>query len=73
MLAQYGDLVGMTMASEAVVASELGLRYASVCSVDNYCNGITESPLIYDEIMKVQGENAEKLRRIIMTVLEAPP
>lgn len=71
MLAQYGDLVGMTMASEAVLASELGLRYASVCSVDNYCNGITEGPLTYEEIMKAQGENAENLRRVIMTVLEA--
>ncbi len=71
MLANFGDVVGMTMASEAVLASELGQRYASVCSVDNYCNGIAETPLTYEDILKVQGENAENLKRIIVAVLEA--
>ncbi len=40
MFAQHADVVGMTMASECVVAGELGLAYASVCVVDNLANGV---------------------------------
>lgn len=69
--ASFGDVVGMTMASEAVLASELGLKYASICSVDNYCNGITEAPLTYDDILKVQRENAENLKEIVLETLGA--
>jgi len=34
----------MTMAAEAIIAKELGLSYAALCSVDNYCNGVVENP-----------------------------
>jgi len=37
--------VGMTMASEARLANELDLEYVSVCSADNYANGISERHL----------------------------
>ncbi len=45
MLAQHADVVGMTMASECVLAAELGIAYAAACSVDNYANGVGEAPL----------------------------
>ena len=38
-----GDVLGMTIASEATLAAELGLPYAALCSVDNYCHGIARS------------------------------
>lgn len=41
MMSKFADLVGMTMASEAILAQEFGLAYASVCSVDNYAHGLT--------------------------------
>lgn len=39
-LATMGDLVGMTLANECVLAGEVGLAYAAVCTVDNLANGI---------------------------------
>ncbi len=48
LFAQHADVVGMTMASECVVAAELGLAYASVCVVDNFANGVGEHPLTWE-------------------------
>ena len=49
-LAGFGDVVGMTMASEATVARELGLGYAALCVVDNFANGLARRPLSVDQI-----------------------
>ena len=49
-LATFGDVVGMTMASEATVARELGLGYAALCVIDNYANGLVRRPLSVEEI-----------------------
>ncbi len=68
--ATLGDVVGMTMASEATLASELGLPYAAVCSVDNYCNGIVERPLTFEEIRSTQSRNQDALRRLVEKTLE---
>lgn len=48
-IAGFADLVGMTVASEAVVAQELGVPYAAVAVVDNLANGIAETPLSVEE------------------------
>ncbi len=40
LMAAHADLVGMTIASECIVAGELGLAYAAICVVDNLANGI---------------------------------
>jgi len=68
--ATLGDVVGMTMASEATLASELALPYAAVCSVDNFCNGIVDRPLTFDEIRGTQARNADALRAIVERALE---
>ncbi|MFM8237475.1 MAG: MTAP family purine nucleoside phosphorylase [Actinomycetota bacterium] len=44
-LARVADLVGMTVASECILASERGLPYAALCVVDNFANGIGPEPL----------------------------
>jgi len=69
--ATLGDVIGMTMASEATLASELGIPYACLCSVDNYCNGIVERPLTYRQILATQARNRDLVRRILMDALEA--
>lgn len=45
LIAAHADVVGMTVAAEAIVAAELGLRYAVVCPVDNLANGVGDEPL----------------------------
>jgi 5'-methylthioadenosine phosphorylase len=39
----FADCVGMTIGSEATIARELGLRYAALCTLDNYAHGLRES------------------------------
>ena len=61
LLAAHADLVGMTVASECVVACELGLAYAAVCVVDNLANGVADRPLSPTELERDRGRNAERL------------
>ncbi len=65
-----GHILGMTMATEASIANELGIAYASLCSVDNYCNGIVPDPLKYDKIVEHQKKNASKLQDSVKAALE---
>ncbi|MFQ6128297.1 MAG: MTAP family purine nucleoside phosphorylase [Thermoplasmata archaeon] len=67
---RFGDLVGMTMPSEATLAVEKGILYASVCSVDNYCHGIVDEELSYDLILERQRRNSERLSKIISKAIE---
>jgi 5'-methylthioadenosine phosphorylase len=52
LFAAHAHVVGMTLASECVVAGELGLRYAAVCTVDNLANGIGPEPLTVEEFQR---------------------
>jgi 5'-methylthioadenosine phosphorylase len=70
MLRNFGHVVGMTMAHEATLCQEVGLAYASICSVDNYCHGITAQPLTEKEIAHQAQENAAVVNKILIRVLE---
>ena len=63
----------MTMASEATLASELGIPYACLCTVDNYCNGIIDEPLTFDRIRDTQRRNADLTRKIIARAVGMVP
>lgn len=69
LIAAHADLVGMTMASECVVAGELGLAYAAVCVVDNMANGIGAQPLSAAEVEAHREANASRLRAALDAVL----
>ncbi len=58
MIAAHADVVGMTMASECVIAGELGISYAAVCAVDNLANGIGAQPLTVEEFEAGKAANA---------------
>jgi len=68
MLKHFADVVGMTMASEATLAKEIGLRYASICSVDNYANGLTPKELSFEDIKKIAQNNTNTLRKLLSKV-----
>ncbi len=70
MLKPFGDMVGMTMGNEATLAQELDLAYASLCSVDNFCHGITEAPLREEEIISAARQNVETVKKLIHAILE---
>jgi 5'-methylthioadenosine phosphorylase len=61
MIAQFADVVGMTMASECIVAQELGLDYACVCVVDNLANGVAERTLSVEEFEAGKHANRDAL------------
>lgn len=69
-MSQMADVVGMTMASEAVIAQELDLPYASICSVDNYAHGIGEKQLTMEIILQHARRNADAIIRIILKYVE---
>jgi 5'-methylthioadenosine phosphorylase len=71
LIAAHADLVGMTLASECIVAGELGLPYAAVCVVDNLANGIEAQPLSPAELERQRERNAKRLRADLAAVLPA--
>jgi 5'-methylthioadenosine phosphorylase len=69
MIARHADVVGMTIASECVIAGELGLEYAAICMVDNLANGLAESELSVAEMEADRIINATRLRDGLAAVL----
>jgi 5'-methylthioadenosine phosphorylase len=69
LLAAHADLVGMTMASECIVAGELGLSYAAVCAVDNLANGVGAARLDVEELEADRAENAARLGDALAALL----
>jgi 5'-methylthioadenosine phosphorylase len=70
MMANFADIVGMTMANEAAIAQELEIPYASACSVDNYGNGILDEPLSMEEILEGTRKNADLMIRLLHSYLK---
>ena len=64
-----GDIVGMTLASEATLCMELRIPYASVCSIDNYCNGVTRKPLALPEIARNARKSQQAFERLINAII----
>lgn len=69
MMANFADIVGMTMANEAVIAQELEIPYASACSVDNYGNGILDETLSMEEILKGTRKSADLMIQLLRSYL----
>ena len=70
MMSQFADIVGMTMAGEAIIAQELELPYASLCSVDNYAHGLEDKELTMEKILWHARRNAETILQILTRYLE---
>ncbi len=70
MMSRFADLVGMTMASEAVIAQELGLSYAALCSVDNYGHGLGKKELTISEILQHARKNTDVIIKIVRRYIE---
>jgi len=71
LIATHAHVIGMTVASECIVAGELGLPYATICVVDNLANGLAERPLSVEEFEAGKAENRERLTAAIAAVAGA--
>lgn len=66
----WGDVVGMTLAHEADLCTELGLRYNSLGIVDNYANGLAGTEIDFVKFKQHVHGNQERVNRFIARVLE---
>ncbi len=69
-LGWIADVVGMTVASEATLACELGMEFAALCTVDNYANGLNGEVLTYQHILSTARENRTRTEEIITRIIE---
>lgn len=63
-------VVGMTVASECILAGELDLPYAALCMVDNYANGIGAEALSYESFKAQVHANETRLIHIVQTLIK---
>lgn len=68
-LAAVADIVGMTVASEATLACELGIDFSAVCTVDNYANGLGTTAVTYEHILTMSRRNSERTARIVADII----
>lgn len=66
----WGDVVGMTLAHEADLCTELGLRYNSFGIVDNYANGLEGTAIDFAKFKQHVHGNQERVNRFIARLLE---
>lgn len=70
MMSRFADIVGMTLAGEAMIALEMDLPYASACSIDNFGNGLAEKPLSLEEIVTGTRKNADMMIRLVQEYID---
>ena len=66
----WGDVVGMTLAHEADLCTELGLRYNSFGIVDNYANGLEDTEIDFAKFKEQVQGNQERVNRFITRLME---
>jgi len=66
----WGDVVGMTAASEADLCTEAGLRYNSLALVDNYANGLEGTEIDFARFKELVKGNQAKVNRLFERMLE---
>jgi len=65
------DVINMSVAPEAILANEAGIPYAVVAmSTDYDCWKEDEEPVSWEEILKVFGENVEKVKKLLLHSIE---
>ena len=65
------DLVGMTAMPEAVLARELGMRYALICFSVNWAAGLVDNRLDFEAIKLNMGRSVSTLERILAECVAA--
>jgi 5'-methylthioadenosine phosphorylase len=72
--ATVGDLVGMTLGAECILAKETGLAYAAVCIVDNMANGIGDVTLTTEAFQAGVAANraqfVDDVTRVVQRLVE---
>lgn len=70
MMKGFAQIVGVAMANEATLAKEMEIKYAAICSVENYANGIIKKELTNDQILEQRKKNTEILKTFVEKIIE---
>lgn len=62
------DVVGMTVASEAVVMREAGIEYGCLAIVTNLAPGIGEGPTSHEEVVRSVRASGERAAEVLLAV-----
>ena len=68
-LARIADLVGMTLASEATLANELGIPFAALCTVDNYAHGLGGEDPTWEHILEASKAHRDRTGSIMEKIV----
>jgi 5'-methylthioadenosine phosphorylase len=68
-LASGADIVGMTVASEATLAVELGMEVCALCTIDNYANGLSDEVLTYEHILASAAQHKERTGELMERIV----
>jgi 5'-methylthioadenosine phosphorylase len=68
-LAKIADVVGMTVASEATLACELGMDFCALCTVDNYAHGLGTEVLSYEHILTTSRTYRHRTEEILKLII----
>jgi len=64
------DVINMSIAPEAILARELGMPYAVIAMSTDYDSWkFNEEPVTWEAILKIFGENVEKVTRLLLHVI----
>ncbi len=69
LISAHAEVVGMTVASECVLAGEAGLRYAAICIVDNLANGVADVQLTLEEIERNRAAQQGSVATMLAAIL----
>jgi 5'-methylthioadenosine phosphorylase len=65
------DVVNMSIAPEAILANELGLKYAAVAmSTDYDCWKQDEKAVTWEDVLRTFNSNAEKMKELLVKTIE---
>jgi 5'-methylthioadenosine phosphorylase len=68
-LARIADLVGMTLASEATLACELGMPFTALCTVDNYAHGLGGDAPTWEHILEASRAHRDRTGSIVEKIV----
>jgi 5'-methylthioadenosine phosphorylase len=66
----WGDVIGMTAASEADLCREIGLRYNSFAIIDNYANGLKDEEIDFEKFRELVKVNQQKVNKLFTRFLD---
>jgi 5'-methylthioadenosine phosphorylase len=69
-LSKVADVVGMTLASEATLAQELGMPFAALCTVDNAAHGLDGQVLTYEHLLEMSRTHSQRTGAIVRQMIE---